>query len=57
MCMYLYNIGFQGNLRSWLLNPNCNDQFCVIYGGGVKTAVANNTSKGPKLVLDREVNP
>ena len=45
----------QGDLKSWLLDRNANDQFAVIFAGGAKEAIAYNTSKGPKPVVEREV--
>ena len=45
----------QGDLQSWLLDPSANDQFAVIFGGGTKQAIAYNSTKGPKLVVEREV--
>jgi translation initiation factor 3 subunit B len=42
-----------GNLKSWLLDQDCNDQFAVIHAGGTKTAVAFNTPKGPKPEIER----
>ena len=47
----------QGNLRLWLLNKSCFDQFSVIYGTGelAHVAICENTGKEPKLVKERKV--
>ncbi|XP_062507471.1 eukaryotic translation initiation factor 3 subunit B-like [Corticium candelabrum] len=44
----------QENLRSWLLNPDCHDQYAVIYSQGDKTAVCWNTNTEPIIVISRE---
>ena len=45
----------QGNLHSWLLDADCNDQFSVIHGGGEKVDIFLNTSTEPVLVKGRPV--
>jgi translation initiation factor 3 subunit B len=45
----------QENLRSWLLNPDCQDQYAVIYAQGDKTAVCWNSNTEPILITEREV--
>ena len=46
---------FQGNLRSWLLNKDCYDQFSVIYDAGEKTAIFVNSAE-PAKVEERSVS-
>uniref|UniRef100_A0A131XUJ2 Eukaryotic translation initiation factor 3 subunit B n=1 Tax=Ixodes ricinus TaxID=34613 RepID=A0A131XUJ2_IXORI len=43
-----------GNLRQWLQDPDCFDQFCVMYCGGEKVAVYLNSNPEPTVVKDRE---
>ncbi|GFO04236.1 eukaryotic translation initiation factor 3 subunit b [Plakobranchus ocellatus] len=38
-----------GNLRNWLLNKECYDQFSVIYNEGEKTAIFLNTPEPTKV--------
>ncbi|RUS90727.1 hypothetical protein EGW08_001531 [Elysia chlorotica] len=38
-----------GNLRNWLMNKECYDQFSVIYGEGEKTAIFLNTPEPTKV--------
>ena len=47
---------FQENLRSWLLDPDCNDQYSVIHGGGDKVAIMWNTPQEPILSKERMVS-
>ena len=47
---------YQGNLRSWLQDPDCYDQFSVIYDGGEKTAIFANNSSEPAVVEERAVS-
>jgi len=42
-----------GNLKSWMLNPDCLDQFSIIYEGGEKTSVYLNTPPEPSVVVQR----
>ncbi|KAJ6219776.1 hypothetical protein RDWZM_005588 [Blomia tropicalis] len=44
----------RGNLRDWLQDPDCFDQYSVVYEGGDKTAVYLNSSPEPTLVNERE---
>lgn len=44
----------QGNLISWLLEPDSNDQYSVISGGGEKIVILQNSSTGATLVKKRE---
>ena len=49
---------FQGNLRSWLLNPDGHDEFAVIYGdprSSNNAAICYNTPQEPLPVCDRKV--
>ncbi len=54
-----YSTLFQGNLRSWLLNEHCYDQYSVIYNVGLgpeKTAICYNTPLEPQIVFEREAS-
>ncbi|GAB6032742.1 Eif3-s9p [Chamberlinius hualienensis] len=42
-----------GNLHSFLLDPDCFDQFSIIYEGGEKTAIWLNCSPDPVILEDR----
>jgi len=46
---------FQGNLRNWLLDRSCHDQYSVIFEGGEKTSIFLNTPVEPTVVEDRSV--
>ena len=46
----------QGNLRSWLLNKSCFDQFSVIFSGGDNVAICENTGKEQRIVTERKVS-
>ncbi|CAB3991027.1 Eukaryotic translation initiation factor 3 subunit B [Paramuricea clavata] len=43
----------KGNLHSWLLDADCNDQYSVIHGGGEKVDIYLNTSTEPVLLKER----
>ncbi|KAK2557121.1 Eukaryotic translation initiation factor 3 subunit B [Acropora cervicornis] len=43
----------QENLRSWLLDEDCNDQYSLIHGGGDKVAIMWNTPQEPTLSKER----
>ncbi|XP_058950716.2 eukaryotic translation initiation factor 3 subunit B-like [Pocillopora verrucosa] len=43
----------QENLRSWLLDQDCNDQYSLIHGGGDKVAIMWNTQQEPILSKER----
>ena len=45
----------QGNLKSWLLDKDCNDQYSVIYAGGQQVAIFQNKRNGPELIKSRPV--
>nr|XP_011432969.2 eukaryotic translation initiation factor 3 subunit B [Crassostrea gigas] len=42
-----------GNLRYFLQEPDCYDQFSVIYDGGDRTAIFKNTAREPVLIEER----
>lgn len=46
----------QGNLRHWIEDPDCRDQYSVIYEAGERTAIFNNDSKDPITVEERAVS-
>ena len=46
----------QGNLKSWLLDKDCNDNYSVIYAGGQQTAIFQNKRNGPELLKSRNVS-
>ena len=65
MAYNLYKVGLilrficiimQGNLWSWLFNPDCQDQYSVIHNAGSVVSVFTNTNTEPKLVMKREVS-
>ena len=47
---------FQGNLRSWLMDTHCYDQYSVIYEGGDRTAIMNNAHNEPTVIEERAVS-
>ena len=47
---------FQGNLRSYLLDPHGNDQFSVIYEGGDRVSIMMNSSNEPSVIEERGVS-
>jgi len=42
-----------GNLRSWLLNPDCFDQFVIQWEGGERIAVCLNTPTEPTVIAEK----
>lgn len=44
----------RGNLKSWLLNEECQDQYSVLYEEGMKTGIYWNGKAEPLLVKERE---
>lgn len=42
-----------GNLQAWLLDPDCYDQYSVIYCGGDRTSICLNSMQEPVIVADR----
>lgn len=47
---------YQGNMRHWLEDPDCRDQYSVIYESGERTAIFSNDPKEPILVEERAVS-
>ncbi|RWS15335.1 Eukaryotic translation initiation factor 3 subunit B-like protein [Dinothrombium tinctorium] len=45
----------KGNLRYWLLDPDCYDQYSVLYDGGEMTAVFLNSNPQPTLIKERKL--
>lgn len=43
-----------GNLRQWLQNPDCYDEFSVMYCGGERAAIYVNSTPEPAILKDRE---
>jgi len=43
----------QGNLRSWLLDPEANDQFSVIHKGGDEVTIFSNRTPEPEEIQTR----
>lgn len=43
----------RGNLRDWLLDPDCYDQYSVVYEGGESTAIYMNATPEPIEVKKR----
>lgn len=50
------HLSVQGNLRHWIEDPDCRDQYSVIYEAGERTAIFNNDSKDPITVEERAVS-
>ena len=46
----------QDNYRSWLLDPDCNDQYSVIHVGGEKVSILWNTPQESILIRERSVS-
>lgn len=46
---------FKGNLQSWLLEPDGNDQYSVIHAAGEKVVILQNGLVAPTLIKKREV--
>lgn len=44
----------QGNLLHWLMGPHCHDHFSVIYEGGNRTSIYQNTPGEPNVLHSRE---
>ena len=47
---------FQEDLRSWLLDPDCNDEYSVIHSGGEKVSILWNTPQESVLIRERAVS-
>lgn len=46
----------QGNLRYWLEDPDCRDQYSVIFESGDRTSIFWNDIKEPVQIEDRAVS-
>jgi translation initiation factor 3 subunit B len=44
-----------GNLWSWTLEPDSNDQYCVIHAGGEKVHILQNNATAPSLIQRRDM--
>ncbi|CAB1344107.1 unnamed protein product, partial [Coregonus sp. 'balchen'] len=42
-----------GNMRHWMEDPDCRDQYSVIYESGERTAIFNNDAKDPIVSEER----
>uniref|UniRef100_A0A6Q2Y1D4 Eukaryotic translation initiation factor 3 subunit B n=1 Tax=Esox lucius TaxID=8010 RepID=A0A6Q2Y1D4_ESOLU len=42
-----------GNMRHWMEDPDCRDQYSVIYESGERTAIFNNDPKDPIVAEER----
>ena len=51
----MFIISLKGNLRYFLQNKECYDQFSVIYGEGEKTAIFLNSAE-PSKIEERAVS-
>jgi len=45
----------QGNMRHWIEDPDCRDQYSVIYEAGERTVIYNNDAKEPIVSEERSV--
>lgn len=46
----------QGNMRHWIEDADCRDQYSVIYEAGERTAIFNNDAKDPITAEERAVS-
>lgn len=46
----------QGNMRHWIEDADCRDQYSVIYEAGERTAIFNNDAKDPITSEERAVS-
>lgn len=46
----------QGNMRHWIEDADCRDQYSVIYEAGERTAIFANDAKEPITVEERAVS-
>merc|ERR550519_491211 len=44
-----------GNLCSWCLDPDSNDQYCVIHAAGEKVVILQNGQTSPSLIQKRDM--
>lgn len=49
-------LSVQGNMRHWIEDPDCRDQYSVIYEAGERTAIFSNDAKEPITVEERAVS-
>lgn len=49
-------LSVQGNMRHWIEDPDCRDQYSVIYEAGERTAIFNNDAKDPITAEERAVS-
>ena len=47
---------YQGNMRHWIEDSDCRDQYSVIYESGERTAIFANDAKEPIVVEERAVS-
>lgn len=47
---------FQGNMRHWIEDQDCRDQYSVIYESGERTAIFSNDPKEPIVAEERAVS-
>lgn len=50
-----FRIYFQGNLRYFLQETDCFDEYSVIYDGGERTAILKNSPREPTVIEERTV--
>ncbi len=58
ICLFLWHVvfSFQGNLRHWLEDPDCRDQYSVIYDSGERTGIYASDAKEPIEIEERAVS-
>ena len=52
----LFSVYLQGNLRSWLLEPDAHDQYAVIHSGGKYVSIFKNTPFEAQQITARAVS-
>lgn len=52
----LVALSVQGNMRHWIEDPDCRDQYSVIYEAGERTAIFSNDAKEPIVAEERAVS-
>ena len=53
LCVFL---SVQGNMRHWIEDQDCRDQYSVIYEAGERTAIFANDAKEPIVSEERAVS-
>lgn len=53
--IHIFHFLHKGNLRYFQQDPDCYDQFSVIYDGGERTAIFKNTAREPVVIEERAV--